>query len=148
MGGRRFLRTHPPTGRLGGRTPDDHSGGLALVEGIPPLAALAWRHRLFFRVLQGVLGGLRVVLFKDELGIFHAALGQLFFVLTCSIALFTSRWWSGAPSLKSVRTDTGGLRRLFLFATLLIFGQLLLRATMRHQHARSSIPDFPAASGR
>ncbi len=103
----------------------------------------------FFAVaLQGVLGGLRVVLFKDEIGIFHAALAQLFFVLTCSIALFTSRWWSGAPSLKSVRTDTGGLRRLFLFATLLIFGQLLLGATMRHQHAGLSIPDFPAAYGR
>src|SRR5947207_8706668 len=53
----------------------------------------------FSVVLQGVLGGLRVVLFKDELGIFHAALGQLFFVLTCSIALFTSRWWllTGPP---------------------------------------------------
>src|SRR5881394_1848811 len=46
-------------------------------------------------VLQGVLGGLRVVLFKDQIGIFHATLGQLFFVLTCSIALFTSRWWLG-----------------------------------------------------
>src|SRR5262249_15959440 len=47
-------------------------------------------------VLQGVLGGLRVVLFKDEIGIFHAALAQLFFVLTCSIALFTSKWWSAS----------------------------------------------------
>src|ERR1041385_8543349 len=38
-------------------------------------------------VLQGVLGGLRVVLYKDQIGIFHAALGPLFFVLPCSIAL-------------------------------------------------------------
>ena len=44
-------------------------------------------------VLQGVLGGLRVVLYKDAIGIFHAALAQLFFVLACAIALFTSRWW-------------------------------------------------------
>jgi len=103
----------------------------------------------FFAVaLQGVLGGLRVVLFKDEIGIFHAALAQLFFVLTCSIALFTSRWWSDAPSLKSARPDDGGLRPLFLFATLLIFAQLILGATMRHQHAGLSIPDFPAAYGR
>src|SRR5437870_838479 len=102
----------------------------------------------FAVVLQGVLGGLRVVLFKDEIGIFHAALAQLFFVLTCSIALFTSRWWSDAPSLKSARPDDGGLRRLFLFATLLIFAQLILGATMRHQHAGLSIPDFPAAYGR
>src|ERR1039458_986203 len=47
-------------------------------------------------VLQGVLGGLRVVLYKDALGIFHATLAQLFFVLTCAIALFTSRWWQTA----------------------------------------------------
>src|SRR2546428_5770727 len=99
-------------------------------------------------VLQGVLGGLRVVLFKDEIGIFHAALAQLFFVLTCSIVLFTSRWWSDAPSLKSARPDDGGLRRLFRLATLLIFAQLILGATMRHQHAGLSIPDFPAAYGR
>src|SRR3989442_5712950 len=50
-------------------------------------------------VLQGVLGGLRVVLFKDELGIVHATLGQLFFVLTCSIALFMSRWWPNPKTL-------------------------------------------------
>ena len=32
----------------------------------------------FAVVLQGVLGGLRVVLFKDLIGIFHAALAQMF----------------------------------------------------------------------
>ncbi len=61
-------------------------------------ASPRWLRRLglaafFAVVLQGVLGGLRVVLFKDALGIFHATLAQLFFVLTCAIALFTSRWW-------------------------------------------------------
>jgi cytochrome c oxidase assembly protein subunit 15 len=49
-------------------------------------------------VLQGVLGGLRVVLFKDVLGVFHAMLAQLFFVLLCAIALFTSRWWGVSPN--------------------------------------------------
>src|SRR5881628_3087012 len=47
-------------------------------------------------ILQGVLGGLRVVLLKDALGIFHATLAQLFFVLLCAIALFTSRWWQNS----------------------------------------------------
>src|SRR5437867_9213335 len=90
----------------------------------------------FSVVLQGVLGGLRVVLFKDELGIFHAALGQLFFVLTSSIALFTSRWFSTNPApLWSTWADQRRLRRLFLFTTILIFAQLVLGATMRHQHA-------------
>src|SRR5260370_36018788 len=52
---------------------------------------------VFGVVLQGVLGVLRVAWMKDELGIFHAALAQLFFLLVCAIALFTSRWWASAP---------------------------------------------------
>src|SRR5688572_17979306 len=62
-------------------------------------------------VLQGVLGGLRVVLFKDELGIVHATLGQLFFVLTCSIALFTSRWWPKAQALPAATAVELGPKR-------------------------------------
>ncbi len=96
-------------------------------------------------VLQGVLGGLRVRLYKDELGIFHAALAQLFFVLLCAIVLFTSRWWMNLPSIESTPCDRRGLRRLFFAITLLVFGQLVLGATMRHQHAGLAIPDFPLA---
>src|SRR3954465_12012741 len=51
---------------------------------------------VFAVVLQGVLGGLRVTQLKDEIGIFHAALAQLFFVLVSAIALFLSRWWLDA----------------------------------------------------
>jgi hypothetical protein len=34
--------------------------------------------------VQGLLGGLRVSLFKDEIGIFHAMLAQSFFCLAMS----------------------------------------------------------------
>jgi cytochrome c oxidase assembly protein subunit 15 len=112
----------------------------------------------FAVVLQGVLGGLRVVLFKDEIGIFHATLAQMFFALVCAIALFTSRWWKSLPSPLIPRPSDGrgerqsgahhGLGRLFLFATGLIFLQLVLGATMRHQHAGLAVPDFPLAYGR
>src|SRR5256714_748490 len=44
-------------------------------------------------ILQGVLGGLRVTMLKDEIGIFHACLGQAFFGLIVIIALVTSRSW-------------------------------------------------------
>ena len=102
----------------------------------------------FAVVIQGVLGGLRVVLFKDEIGIFHATLAQLFFVLVCAIALFTSEWW--ALNLQWVGSVGASARRgqLFLPATLLIFLQLVLGATMRHQHAGLAIPDFPLAYGK
>jgi cytochrome c oxidase assembly protein subunit 15 len=99
-------------------------------------------------ILQGVLGGLRVVLFKDELGILHAGLAQLFFVLVCAIALFTSRVWPQIRVLDSNRSATRLLRRLTLGATLLILAQLVLGASMRHQHAGLAIPDFPLAYGQ
>ncbi len=96
-------------------------------------------------VLQGVLGGLRVVWLKDEIGIFHAALAQLFFVLLCAITLFSSRWWRNLLVMRKPAADSAGLRPLVVCTTALVFGQLLLGATMRHQHAGLAIPDFPLA---
>jgi len=111
---------------------------------------------LFSVVLQGVLGGLRVVWFKDALGIFHAALAQLFLILVGAIALFTSPWWTtGAGDSRSTTGAKGVMRatrpnlgQLFLFTTVLVFLQLVLGATMRHQHAGLAIPDFPLAYGK
>ncbi len=97
-------------------------------------------------IAQGVLGGLRVTQLSDALGIFHATLAQLFFVLVSAIALFTSRWWLTAPQLSGA--DHSGLRALYLFATAVILLQLILGATMRHQHAGLAIPDFPTAYGQ
>src|SRR5439155_4601987 len=55
--------------------------------------ALRWWGIIAFAavILQGVLGGLRVVWLKDQLGIVHALLAQLFFALVCAIAFFTRR---------------------------------------------------------
>lgn len=108
-------------------------------------------------ILQGVLGGMRVVLYKDELGIFHATLAQLFFALICAIALLTSSWWgSNVPLPASQATGRSGaaafvsrnLRWLLLVTTAIILIQLVLGATMRHQHAGLAIPDFPLAYGK
>jgi cytochrome c oxidase assembly protein subunit 15 len=110
----------------------------------PALQKLGWLAFVLVQI-QGLLGGLRVVWLKDEIGIFHAALAQLFFVLLCAIALLSSRWWRNMLVARKPQPDSAGLRRLLLFTTLLIFGQLLLGATMRHQHAGLAIPDFPLA---
>jgi len=118
-----------------------------------------WLRRLglaafFAVVVQGVLGGLRVVLFKDAIGIFHATLAQLFFVLVCAIALFTSRWWQsklakGETLEEAVAAPSQGkLSWLFFATSALILGQLILGAAMRDQHAGLAIPDFPLAYGR
>jgi len=99
-------------------------------------------------VAQGVLGGLRVTLHMDSLGVFHGTIAQMFFVLTCALTLFTSRWWADLVANKSVAPVPSGLRTLVLATTLLVLGQLILGATMRHQHAGLAIPDFPLAYGR
>jgi heme a synthase len=98
-------------------------------------------------VAQGILGGLRVTLKMDSLGIFHGAVAQTFFVLVCAIALFTSRAWHGWTARETFFIPRG-LRSHVLFVTILIFIQLLIGATMRHQHAGLAIPDFPAAYGK
>ena len=98
-------------------------------------------------IAQGVLGGLRVKWQMASLGIFHGAVAQSFLVLICSIALFTSRWWQDSEA-KTHSAVPRGLRSHVLYVTILIFIQLLIGATMRHQHAGLSIPDFPTAYGK
>jgi cytochrome c oxidase assembly protein subunit 15 len=98
-------------------------------------------------VAQGILGGLRVDLKMASLGIFHGAVAQTFLVLVCFIAMFTSRWWHESALVKQIPVPRG-LRSHFLWVTVLIFIQLLIAATMRHQHAGLAIPDFPLAYGK
>src|ERR1041384_3082727 len=45
-------------------------------------------------VLQGILGGLRVTMMKDQIGIFHACVAQAFLGLLVFIALVTTKFWS------------------------------------------------------
>jgi cytochrome c oxidase assembly protein subunit 15 len=96
-------------------------------------------------ILQGVLGGKRVTLSWDQLGIFHAALAQSFFGLLLIIAAVTGRGflagkWTGDSIAFS-------LRRLGIAALVLTYFQLGIAATIRHQHAPLAIRDFPTAYG-
>jgi cytochrome c oxidase assembly protein subunit 15 len=97
-------------------------------------------------VAQGILGGLRVTQLDARLGIFHATLAQLFLVLVSSIALFQTNFWRHLPF--HAETDSYHFRVYFVVAACLVLGQLVLGATMRHQHAGLAIPDFPAAYGK
>ncbi|HXG46387.1 MAG TPA: COX15/CtaA family protein [Methylomirabilota bacterium] len=97
-------------------------------------------------VAQGVLGGLRVTALKDEIGIFHATLAQLFLVMICSIALFTSRWWIQSGDQGRAAAGVAGKGCLVISGLILL--QLVIGAVMRHQHAGLAIPDFPTAYGK
>jgi heme a synthase len=99
-------------------------------------------------ILQGVLGGLRVTLLKDEIGIFHACLAQMFFGLLIVITLATSRLWQRLASQNHPRAAALSLARVALVTTSIIYAQVALGAMMRHQHRDLAILDFPAAYGR
>jgi cytochrome c oxidase assembly protein subunit 15 len=123
--------------------------GLALwlwrVDPRPWVRRLGWI-ALAAVTVQGLLGGLTVLyLLPDAISISHAGLAQIFFCLTVSLALFTSRTWR-EPPVRPV--DDPRLRRLLAVTTTMVFAQILLGATMRHSGAGLAIPDFPLAFGR
>lgn len=98
---------------------------------------------------QGVLGGLRVVKMKDQIGIFHAVLAQAFLCLLVAITLFLSKWWQQNSSVpETAAAPAQRLKPLVIITTALIFLQLTIAASMRHQHAGLAVPDFPLAYGK
>ena len=97
-------------------------------------------------VMQGVLGGLRVTEINQNLGLIHGAVAQLFLILVCAIALVTSAWWQRVNV--SDRAGFAALKGILVAVICLVFVQLLLGATMRHQHAGLAIWDFPLAHGQ
>lgn len=102
-------------------------------------------------VAQGILGGLRVTQGSNQLGLVHATLAHLFLALMASLALFTSKTWLRATASNDALEQTPSSSTLagaYFVLTLVILLQLLLAATMRHQHAGLMIPDFPTTFGR
>jgi cytochrome c oxidase assembly protein subunit 15 len=85
-------------------------------------------------IVQGILGGLRVVLLENTLAIVHAGTAQIFFGLTIALAIFTSHFWRQATA--PVIRDGGRLRRLCAATAGLIYVQILFGAVLRHTGAR------------
>jgi cytochrome c oxidase assembly protein subunit 15 len=86
-------------------------------------------------ILQGVIGGLRVVLLEDTLAIIHAGLAQAFFALTVALAVFTSSDWR-LKTAEAALDDGRRLFRLALITTILIYMQSLFGAVLRHTGTR------------
>jgi len=97
-------------------------------------------------VAQGLLGGLTVLFFLPAaISTAHAGLAEIFFCMTVAIAIFTSPGWIGGYRDSD---DTGAtMRRLATGATVVIYLQILVGATMRHTGAGLAIPDFPLMFG-
>ena len=130
--------------------------GLAI--GLSRLDKRRWIWRLGWLALttiivQGVLGGITVLYFLPApISISHAGLAQLFFVLVVCLAVFTSPGWHRrydrqARAEHELNKDLV-FRRLTLLTPLIVYGQVLLGATMRHTGNGLAIPDFPLAFGQ
>ncbi|MBI2516643.1 MAG: COX15/CtaA family protein [Opitutae bacterium] len=113
------------------------------------LRSLGW-WALGIVVVQGVLGGTRVLFdamhvpgfemsFGQMLRIPHGILAQVFVCLLFAIAAGVSRPWV------ENRGGTAGplVRRLGWWCVALLFVQLTIAATMRHNYAGMAIPTFP-----
>jgi cytochrome c oxidase assembly protein subunit 15 len=98
-------------------------------------------------ILQGILGGLRVTMMRDQIGIFHACIAQAFLGLLVFIALVTTKFWLSLATRHFDSQKFSPTKALAIAITVAIYAQLALGATMRHQHRDLPILDFPTANG-
>ena len=97
-------------------------------------------------ILQGILGGLRVTMMKDQIGVFHACVAQAFLGLLVFIALVTTKFWLSIPDRHFVLRKFSPNKAFAIAITAAIYLQLALGASMRHQHRDLAILDFPTAN--
>ena len=102
VGGIFFEHTHRLMA-FAGRISHDHPRGVALAREdrrwVRSLGVIA----VVGVILQGILGGLRVTMMKDEIGIFHACLAQAFLGLLVFIALATTKFWRSLSQIRHLR---------------------------------------------
>ena len=95
-----------------------------------------WVRRLSYGILagvilQGVLGGMRVVLDERLLAMIHGCTGPLFFLLCVAMVVVTSRWWQHSQPLRE-KAKSKKFFRLAIFCTGLAYLQLVVGAAVRH----------------
>ena len=142
----------------------------AMLMGILCIVLAVWLHRaearswlrktgwfaLVLVVVQGVVGGLRVLLEKHHVDMIdtsvgrlfamaHACLAQLFLCTLAAIAIACSRPWIERRAGLRASPSTG-LRRLAIACMVLLFTQLAIAAVMRHSFAGMAIPTFPLST--
>jgi cytochrome c oxidase assembly protein subunit 15 len=83
-------------------------------------------------VVQGVLGGLRVLWVSIDLAAVHACVAQLFFAVLVSMTLFTTKTWREGRGVLPASPEATRLRRWAYAATGGIYLQIVLGALLRH----------------
>ncbi len=84
-------------------------------------------------IVQGVLGGLRVILTPtgSELALIHGLLAQAFFALTVSMMVLTSAEWKQRVGVVVV-ADAGAVKRLCLLTTGAVYLQIVFGGMLTH----------------
>jgi len=96
-------------------------------------------------VLQGVLGGQRVIQASWVLGLIHGCLAQGYLLVAGSLALLLSPFWSSPGHGDDLARSRA---KMVWFLTGLVFTQTILGALMRHGGpGYLSVPDFPKIYG-
>ncbi len=82
-------------------------------------------------ILQGVIGGMRVVMDQRTLALIHGCTGPLFFALCAAMVVFTSRWWQNT-SVEGKADSRRKVLRLSILCVGMAYAQLVVGAVVRH----------------
>ena len=97
-------------------------------------------------ILQGIFGGLTVLLFLPAyISIIHAILAQTFLMLTILIAYSLSK--ESMNKLDEEKINYIFLTRPAAYVIITIYLQLIVGAIMRHTESGLAIPDYPLSAG-
>jgi heme a synthase len=96
-------------------------------------------------ILQGILGGQRVIQVSWVLGLLHGCLAQLYLLVAGSLALVLSRFWENPR----IGDDHAAVRTRWIWILSgFVFLQTILGAFMRHDGPGFlAVPDFPKVYG-
>jgi len=94
-------------------------------------------------ILQGALGGARVLFDQRLIAMIHGCVGPLFFANLAAMVVTTSRWWSAAPTVELAKGNS--LTRAAWINAGLAYFQLVLGAIVRHVPLAAAPAVFRAA---
>jgi cytochrome c oxidase assembly protein subunit 15 len=83
-------------------------------------------------VVQGILGGLRVLWVSIDLATVHACAAQLFFAVLVAMTLFTTDTWRKGRGILSDTDVSRRLRWMAYATTAMVYVQIVLGALLRH----------------
>lgn len=86
-------------------------------------------------IVQGILGGMRVLLLESKIAIVHGGLAQAFLSLITGITVASSKWWETASPLRD-SAEAAALRSRAFFAAGAFYAQILCGALVTHTNDR------------